>query len=152
MIYLQDIPKLYAYCFAGKDICPKAATCLRAIAAQLLTDSPEEPLKMITSVNPVYVQRLPNPDSCLFYRDNKPVRYAKGMTQLFEDLSLKQARLIRLRVMSCFSCESYYYQSRRGNRLISPKEQEAIRNVFRSAGIANDPKFDQYQYSLAWSE
>ncbi|EGF50364.1 DUF6078 family protein [Bacteroides fluxus] len=42
------------------------------------------------------------------------------------------------------------YKSRKGDRLISPKEQEAIRNVFRSAEIAYDPKFYQYQYSLAW--
>lgn len=152
MIYLQDIPKNYAYCFAGKGICPKADTCLRAIAAQVLTDSPEDTPKRIDSINPVYVQRLPDLNTCPCYRDNTPVRYARGMTKLFEDLPLKQARLIRLRVMNCFSCESYFYQSRKGIRLISLKEQQAIQRVFLSAGITGGPKFDEYQYSLAWIE
>ncbi|MDO5420367.1 MAG: DUF6078 family protein [Bacteroides sp.] len=147
---LQDIPPYYAYCFAGKDLCPKAATCLRAIAAQTLAESEEEGKNILYCVNPVYVQRLSSADSCRYYRNNKPVRYAKGMTQLLEDLPLKQSRVVRLRVMQCFSCESYYYQSRKGERLISPQEQEAIRSVFRSAGVAGEPKFDKFQYSLAW--
>lgn len=152
MIYLQDIPQHYTYCFAGKDTCPKATTCLRAIAAQVLTDSPEEPTKVIATINPIYVQRLSSPDNCQFYRDNKPVRYAKGMTQLFEDLSLKQAPQVRRQVVKCFSCESLFYHSRKGTRLISPQEQENIRSVFHSAGIETEPKFDEFQYCLAWLE
>ena len=150
MILLQDIPQYYAYCFAGKDLCPKAATCLRAIAAQTLAESEEEGRNILYCINPVYVQRLSPADSCRYYRNNKPVRYAKGMTQLFEDLPLKQSRVVRLRVMQCFSCESYFYQSRKGERLITPDEQEAIRRVFRASGVTSEPKFDDFQYSLAW--
>lgn len=152
MIYLRDIPQHYTYCFAGKDLCPKASTCLRAIAAQIVTESKEEPEKVIRIINHIYVQRLPQPDSCRFYRDSKPVRYAKGMTQLFEDLPLKQSRLVRQQVMRCFSCVSLFYQSRKGIRLISPQEQQNIRNVFRSARVQGEPKFDGYEYSLAWDE
>lgn len=152
MIYLQDIPKDYTYCFSGKGICPKADTCLRAIAAQVLTDSTENSPKVIQTINPIYVQRLSPSESCPLYRDDKPVRYAKGMTQLFEDLPLKQSRTVRLRVMRCFSCESFFYHCRRGIRLISPIEQEAIRNVFHQSGVESAPKFDAYQYSLAWEE
>ena len=147
---LQDIPPYYAYCFGGKDLCPQAATCLRAIAAQTLAESEEEGKHILYCVNPVYVQRLSPTDSCRYYRNNKPVRYAKGITQLFEDLPLKQSRIVRLRVMQCFSCESYFYQSRKGKRLISPQEQEAIRNVFRSARVVGEPKFDEFRYDLAW--
>lgn len=134
----------------AKTFAPKAATCLRAIAAQTLAESEEEGKHILYCVNPVYVQRLSPTDSCRYYRNNKPVRYAKGMTQLFEDLPLKQSRIVRLRVMQCFSCESYFYQSRKGKRLISPQEQEAIRNVFRSAGVVGEPKFDEFRYDLAW--
>lgn len=41
MILKQDIPHGYAHCFAGKDCSPKANSCLRAIAAKLLTESEE---------------------------------------------------------------------------------------------------------------
>ncbi len=150
MLYLQDIPKNYTYCFAGKGLCPKAATCLRAIAAQILIDSPEDTPKVIGTINPVYVERLPKSESCSFYRDDKPVRYAKGMTRLFEDLPLKQVQLVRLRVMKCFSSEAIFYQSRKGIRLITPEEQAAIQHVFQSAGVGIVPKFDEFQYCLAW--
>lgn len=150
MMFLQDIPQHYAHCFAGKDLCPKAATCLRALAAQALMDSEAEGKGILHCISPVYVQRLSPAGSCQYYCNNTPVRYAKGMTQLFEDLPLRLSRIVRLRVMQCFSCESYFYQSRKGERLISPKEQEAIRNVFRSAGVDGEPKFDEVQYNLAW--
>lgn len=129
---------------------PPSSHLLRAIAAQTLAESEEEGKHILYCVNPVYVQRLSPTDSCRYYRNNKPVRYAKGITQLFEDLPLKQSRIVRLRVMQCFSCESYFYQSRKGKRLISPQEQEAIRNVFRSAGVVGEPKFDEFRYDLAW--
>ncbi|WP_369695977.1 DUF6078 family protein, partial [uncultured Bacteroides sp.] len=41
-------------------------------------------------------------------------------------------------------------QSRKGERLITPDEQEAIRRVFRASGVTSEPKFDDFQYSLAW--
>lgn len=151
MIYLQDIPKQYTYCFAGKDLCPKAGTCLRAIAAQLLSDSREKVTKKIISVvNPVYVARLSAPGTCTFYRDSEPVRFAKGMTRLFDNLPLKQAHAVRLHVMRCFSCESYFYHSRNGKRLISPEEQKAILRAFSSADSTFVPEFDEYVYAINW--
>lgn len=149
MIFLQDIPKGYAHCFAGKN-CPKAATCLRAIAAQLLTESQEPQPQTINTVNSLYTEQLTTPDSCSLYRSNEPVRYAKGMTHLFEEVPLKQAQLAHLRVANCFSCETYFYRSRKGTRLISPQEQQSIINVFRSTGLGITPKFDEYQYQVVW--
>ena len=43
MILLQDVPDGYEYCFAGNGKCPKASSCLRAIAAQLLSESEAPP-------------------------------------------------------------------------------------------------------------
>lgn len=150
MIYLQDVPKDYTYCFAGKDTCPKATTCLRAIAAQLLTDGQESQPATIRTVNSLYLKQLPTPESCSLYRNNEPVRYAKGMTHLFDELTLKQAHLVRLRVMNCFSCESYFYFSRNGQRLISPQEQQSILHAFHSTGVSITPKFDEFRYEINW--
>ncbi len=150
MIQLQDVPEGYAYCFVGKNCCPKAATCLHAIAAQLLAESPNPQPATIHTVNALYVERLPDPATCSQYSSNQPVRYAKGMTCLFDDLPLKQAHNIRRKVMYCFSCESYFYRSRKGTRLISPQEQQAIANVFRNAGLDFPPKFDEYRDEVDW--
>lgn len=150
MIYLQDVPNDYAYCFAGKDNCPQAATCLRAIAAQLLSESKEPQPATINTMNALYVQQLPSPAACTLYRSSEPVRFAQGMTHLFDELPLKQAQLARRRVMGCFSCESYFYSSRNGRRLITLQEQQAIHNVFRSMGLNIAPKFDRFRYEVSW--
>lgn len=149
MILLQNVPYGYEYCFAGKDKCPRAATCLRAISAQLLSESDEQP-QDVRAVNPFYVDRLSDFASCARYRSNKPLRYAKGMSRLFDEVPLRQASTVRLRVMGCFSCERYYYHCRKGERLITPEEQQRIARVFSAAGIEDKPKFDSYEYGLAW--
>lgn len=150
MILQHDIPNGYAHCFAGKDDCPHANTCLRAIAARLLTESREPQPPTVHTVNAAYVAQLPDRAACPLYRSNEPLRYAKGMTRLFDELPVKQAAAIRLRVMGCFSCERYFYHSRKGDRLISPDEQRKIANVFRSAAPGVTPKFDSYEYVIPW--
>ena len=150
MITLQNVPEGYAYCFAGLNNCPKADNCLRAIAAKLLTDSKGTQPQTVNTVNALYIEQLANRDSCPLYRSSEPIRYAKGMTHLFEDLPLKQAKSVRGRVTACFSCESYFYRSRNGKRLITPTEQQRIAHVFRSINPNLVPKYDGYEYALVW--
>ena len=150
MISLQNIPQGYAYCFAGKDSCPKASSCLRAIAAKLLAESKDLQPKTLNVVHSLYIEQLSDQASCSLYRSSEPLRYAKGMTHLFDELPLKQASSIRNKVIGCFSCERYFYHSRKGNRPISPEEQQKIARVFQAAGIGIAPKFDSYEYAIAW--
>lgn len=82
-------------------------TDILAIAARLLAESTDEQPGLIATVNLLYVSSLTDVSACSQYRSNESVRYAKGMTHLFDEIPLKQARTIRLRVRYCFSCESY---------------------------------------------
>ena len=150
MILLQDVPGGYDYCFAGMDKCPKAASCLRAIAAKLLSESEEQPSKFVHVVNPLYLNRLPELSACGCYRSCEPLRYARGMTRLFDEIPTKLLPAVRSRVMGCFSCERYFYLSRKGERLISPAEQQRIANVFKAAGFGDKLKFDGYEYQICW--
>lgn len=150
MILQQDIPQGYAHCFAGKDSCSRADSCLRAIAARLLTESKEPPSQTVHTVNVFFLEQLTDRDACPLYRSSEPRRYAKGMTHLFDELPLKQARVVRQKVVNSFSCERYFYHSRNGHRLISPKEQQKIAKVFRNTGLDLLPKFDGYEYVIEW--
>lgn len=150
MILLQDVPDGYEYCFAGNGKCPKASTCLRAIAAQLLSESEESQPQSVRVVNPFYVDRLSDSSACACYRSNKPLHYARGMIHLFDEVPAKLLSTVRHRVMGCFSCERYYYHCRKGERRISPEEQRRVFRVFKAAGISTKPKFDSYEYGLAW--
>ena len=134
---VQDIPHNYLYCFATDEACPRAPHCLHATAARLRSQSERTDPPSLQSVSPVYIRK--SAARCRFFRDDTPVRFARGMTNMFEDLPLKQARIVRRQVMACFSCESYFYQSRKGERLITPDEQKAIEEVFHSAGVESLP-------------
>lgn len=91
MIQLQDVPRAYTYCFAGRDKCPKCATCLRAIAARLLEQSEDPQPQTLHTVNACYVDRLPDLSACPLYRPDTPVRFARGMMHLFDEVPVKQA-------------------------------------------------------------
>ncbi|WP_320970293.1 DUF6078 family protein [Bacteroides nordii] len=150
MILQQDIPHDYAHCFVGKDNCPKADNCLRAIAAKLFIQSKEPPRPTVNTVNAGYIEQLTTSASCPLYRSGEPLRYAKGMICLFDELPMKQAAAVRLKVISCFSCERYFYHSRKGDRLITLEEQRKIAKVFRNTGLGITPKFDGYEYVIIW--
>lgn len=145
----NNIPKDYIYCPAVDGVCPRAPQCLRAIAYRQLTAT-ETPTKPgpIRIVHPACVANAT--DGCEYYRDSTPVRFARGMTKLFDEIPHRLEADIRRRIMSCFSCRSYYFQSRKGERLITPKEQQDIANVFRRAGMKAEPEFDDYVEETYW--
>ena len=135
MILLQDVPDGYEYCFAGNGKCPKASSCLRAIAAQLLSESEGPQPQSVRAVNPFYVGSLSGSSTCARYRSSEQLHYARGMTRLFDEVPTKLLFTVRHRVMGCFSCERYYYHCRKGERPISPEEQQRIARVFKAVGI-----------------
>lgn len=145
---VQNIPYHYLYCFATDEACPRASHCLHATAARLLGQSERTDPPALQSVSPVYIQK--SAAQCSFFRDSTPVRFARGMTHLFDLVPYKQLRQVRLQVMGCFSCERYFYYSQEGKRLITPQEQKAIQNVFRRAGISPVPDFDEYSEGVNW--
>ena len=151
MILLQDVPDGYEYCFAGNGKCPKASSCLRAIAAQLLSESEGPQPQSVRAVNPFLCRQLVRgPPLVPVTAPASSCHYARGMTHLFDEVPTKLLFTVRHRVMGCFSCERYYYHCRKGERPISPEEQQRIARVFKAVGISTKPKFDRYEYAVAW--
>ena len=139
----DNMPKDYIYCPAADGAGPRAPQCLRAIAYRQLTateasDKPS-PIRIVHPACVAHAQK-----GCDYYRDSTPVRFAQGMTKLFDEIPHRLEADIRRRIMACFSCRSYYFQSRKGERLITPKEQQAIANVFRQAGLKAEPEIDNF--------
>lgn len=145
----DNMPKDYIYCPAADGACPRAPQCLRAIAYRQLTATEASakpgPIRIVHPACVAHAQK-----GCDYYRDSTPVRFAQGMTKLFDEIPHRLETDIRRRIMACFSCRSYYFQSRKGERLITPKEQQAIANVFRQAGLKAEPEFDNYVEETYW--
>ena len=110
---------------------------------------PPQP-QSVRAVNPFYVGSLSGSSTCARYRSSEQLHYARGMTRLFDEVPTKLLFTVRHRVMGCFSCERYYYHCRKGERPISPEEQQRIARVFNAVGIGTKPKFDHYEYAVAW--
>ena len=147
MIQLKDIPKDYTFCLSA-SACPHHATCLRALAARALTESGDTKQMVVYTVNPNVASTAG--EDCRYYRDNTPVRYAKGMTHIFDEVPVRAEKTVRRKVMACFSCRNYYFLSRKGERLIRPEEQQAIDRVFQAHVPTLKPKYDEYIEDVYW--
>lgn len=138
---LTHVPHDYPVCLNRE--CPKASTCLRQIVEQELPDSVE----YLVVINPRNQNTLKG--DCPHYRSNAKVRYAKGFTKLLESLPHKQMQNIIPLIVSRFS-QRTYYRIRKGERLLSPAEQEDLLNIFRRCGVTQVPEFDAYVEDYVW--
>lgn len=145
---LKDMPKDYVLCPATDAACPRAATCLRAHAWRTLAAGREKGWTFVRSLSPALAINPPSP--CPHYRNSTPVRLARGMSHLFDDVPRRLALSVRRQVVLCFSSERYFYYCRGGKRLITPEEQQAVAAVFKRAGLSFPPKFDSYEEGYNW--
>ena len=81
----QDLPHNYLHCLAGNEACPRKDTCLRAIAARLLAESEAASPVGIQILNPNVARKVAG-EECPYYRDSTPVKFARGMSRLFDDV------------------------------------------------------------------
>ena len=135
-----DIPYYFAVCLHAD--CPQAATCLR----QLSYPKRLETENKLTLANPL---RCTKDGKCKFYRDSKPVRYARGFTNFQKRMYPGQYRQFMWILIGTFS-RNCYYERRRGDTLLSPKEQKIVLNALHKVGIAEDYEFDSYEEHVNW--
>lgn len=137
---ISDIPFNYAACI--QTDCPKATSCLRAMAYAL---TPKEE-QYIRVVNPSVVIAS---DNCSFYRDSKPVAFAKGFVKMKDEMLTGQYSEFTNRMIAHFGRNSYFVR-RRGERLLPKLEQELILKTLKDIGIEKHLEFDKYIDCLDW--
>lgn len=134
------IPFKYPVCQHAD--CPQAATCLHQLVYPQL-------LKYETYLQIINPQMCKKDGHCEFYRDSKPVKYARGFTNFQRRMYPGQYNDFCRILIRTFSRNSYY-ERRRGDTLLSPKEQEIVLAALHKAGIAEDYAFDQYEEHISW--
>lgn len=132
----DSIPLSFAHCLNGD--CLRANNCLRR---QLALIMPEE-RATVTIVNPRHMASADGKD-CTYFMDEKPVLFARGMRRLLDRVPLADATVIKNQLLGYFG-KSVYYRCCNGERLIKPKEQEYICELFRRRGVAEPPQFEEY--------
>ena len=87
---------------------------------------------------------------CPHFRNREKVRMAKGMLHIFNgDMPAKVEPFVRERLIGRH-CKTYYYEYRKGARLISPALREEIRSLFREVGWNKEIHFDGYVEDYEW--
>ena len=135
-----SLPPHYAVC--EHSDCPQAKNCLHRLAYPELAKK-EDYLYLI---NP---DRCTKDGKCRFYRDNKPVIYARGFTNFQKRMYPNQYQKFMSIMIGIFG-RNPYFERRRGETLLSPDEQKTVLDALRKAGITEEFKFDKYETIINW--
>ena len=136
-----EVPTNYTLCIKGD--CPRAAMCLHYKATQMI---PADVMKW-SILSPAYLAQTEG--ECPHYRSAEKVKYARGFVRMMSALTVKQAHVVKDSIVATFGM-NMYYRMRRGERLITPTEQEAIYQMLEQQGITTRPEFDAYIEDYLW--
>ena len=133
------VPDGYPFCIVTD--CPVGEHCLRQKARQMLGKDD----KIVKIVNP----RLTQPsERCEFYRSDESQVFARGFSQMQEEMLPRQYKVFMRRLQKCFG-RTGYFERRRGDRLCSPQNIVAIQNVLQELGLQH-LGFDAYERHFNW--
>lgn len=122
---------------------PRAGKCLHQIAYQPLIEQPATVLRLL---NPTLCTR---DEACPYFRDSAPVTYARGFTGMQSRMFPAQYQQFMSILMSHFG-RNPYFERRRGEFPLSPKEQRIVLNALRRVGVTEELRFDHYEESVNW--
>ena len=142
MIKFEDIPFQYGFC--QHAACPPADTCLRHLALSALPEGQS----FVPTLHPRHFP-AEGESCCTHYRSNAKVRYARGFRKVLRTFPVNVLETFRDQLTTTFKYNRYY-QLRRGDLPISPKEQELIRKVAREKGFKETFTFDAYEEGYPW--
>lgn len=131
------IPKTFVHCCNSG--CTRAADCLRQVAFRSVDDS----RRTISVLNP----RLTQGEGCEEYLTSEPQSYKRGLTHLYDNMTMKTAQGVR-RTLYAHYGNTQYYRVVNGERLIPPDEQQYISRVLEHYGITGHDIYDQEEYRL----
>ena len=137
----SQVPCYYAMCL--NDACPKSDNCLRRLAALSAPLTHE----YWNIVNPN--RTAEGGEACAYFRSAAKVRYARGFIGMLDALPHKM-RLTAIHRLNALFNNRTYYRVRKGERLLSPEEQEKLLRVVHQCGATGTLRFDAYVEDFAW--
>ena len=141
LIESSQIPFEYPLC--SNNTCSNANTCLHQLAEQSFSDT----YQTCVYLNPKMLAKIDG--ACSYYKSNTKVKYAKGMMNMLNDMPHKQMKGFVRSLKENFSSRTYY-RMRKGERLLSPSEQEQVIQLAESNGANIVQVFDEYVLKYQW--
>ena len=131
----NEVPQNYLHCLNAS--CRYSADCLRFKIGTLVNNK----VASFAIVNPAYIAEQ---EECLYFQPDSLIRYAFGITHLYDNLPHTLYPKIKKQIYNHFG-HSYYYRIRKKILPIKPEDQDFIRKLFIKAGIDAEPVFDEYR-------
>lgn len=139
---IEKAPSDYPKCLQAH--CPAAEQCLRHLMSRTIS---EKAITM-TVINPKNTQ----PElgtSCPYFHSTQPVRMARGFTQALDSVRHGEVKKIVAELTDLFD-RRLYFRFRKGERLITPQQQEIIAEVLARHGASQPVEFDSYEEDFNW--
>ena len=141
-LFTEKADNGYVVCFA--EACKLREQCLRWIVGQHMPATKQ----VCMAVNPH--QDGVATDHCPLMRKIEKVKMARGMRHIFSDeMPRRIEKIIRAALIARYG-RSYYFEYRKGAKLIQPSMQADIREVFRHYGWNEKVEFDEYIDDYEW--
>lgn len=137
----EKVPTNYTLCIKGD--CPKAATCLRHRATQMM----QADVQRWSILSPAYLVQIEG--ECPHYRSDEKVQCARGFVRMIRTLPVNISEMVAHTLIARFG-RNTYYDMRKGKRAIAPAEQEIILAVVAECGAQQEVVFDSYEENYQW--
>ena len=135
--------KVDHYIICCLDHCPLHEQCLRWLVGQHA-----DPTRVVySSINP----RNPNYacEHCDMFRPNRKAVMKMGFKNMYHDMPGYMERSIRRRLIDLFG-HKQYFEMRKGDRLITPAQQQQIQDTCRAHGWQGTINYESEQEDWLW--
>ncbi len=141
ILNFDEVPTSWALCFC--EGCPRHADCLRYVAGRAVPDN-------LTWGNAVYPTAYRNGD-CRHFRPVRVIHAAYGFRQLFREVKQRDYTPLRERMKAYLGGHGTYYRYNRGERLLTPEQQQWILDLFARYGYTEELAFEHYRDVIDFS-
>ena len=135
------VPTTWRQCFYSD--CPKHEVCSHYFTGQRVPDG-------IVSGPAVYPNACKG-GNCEFFKELRSINAAYGFDPLFKDVKQRDYTVLRTKIKEYLGGHSAYYRYNRGERLLTPEQQEWIIALFNQHGYTENLTFKNYLETLDFS-
>ena len=117
--------------------CPMATACISHLAGEHVPAN--------VSFGPAVYPTALHDGRCVHFKQIRIMRGAWGMNELFRQLTRADSATLHRRVKAYLGGNGTYYRYNRGERVLTPNQQENILAMFKNFGYTKCLEFDHYQ-------
>lgn len=131
----KQVPYNWPLCYVAE--CSRKDECLRHQAYLRIPSG----LTCRPCVMPTALLKSP----CPHFHPIRKVRMAVGFRNIVSELKEKDLHTIRIEMTTYLGSPATYYRYKRGEKLLTPAQQERIKKILQRHGYTSEVRFDFYR-------